>query len=162
MTPFSLAAIIGTVFMLAVGQVLFKFAANGIDIAQKGFVGAVLLNKWLIVALVVQHGVQYLLATVLLSGLIMLAFGLLKLGKLVRMVPHPVMLGFVNGLAIVIAMAQLAQRYAAVRDDRPGGADHGYCLFVAAPDPRRAACVGCDLERGAGGVLFGSADPYPR
>ncbi len=60
-----------------------------------------------IVALVVQHGVQYLLATVLLSGLIMLAFGLLKLGKLVRMVPYPVMLGFVNGLAIVIAMAQL-------------------------------------------------------
>jgi SulP family sulfate permease len=60
-----------------------------------------------IVALVVQHGVQYLLATVVLGGLIMLLFGLLRLGKLVRMVPHPVMLGFVNGLAIVIAMAQL-------------------------------------------------------
>ncbi|HRH16768.1 MAG TPA: SulP family inorganic anion transporter [Aquabacterium sp.] len=60
-----------------------------------------------IVALVVQQGVQYLLATVLLSGVIMALFGLLKLGKLVRMVPHPVMLGFVNGLAIVIAMAQL-------------------------------------------------------
>ena len=60
-----------------------------------------------IVALVVQHGVQYLLATVLLGGLIMLAFGLLRLGKLVRMVPHSVMLGFVNGLAIIIAMAQL-------------------------------------------------------
>lgn len=60
-----------------------------------------------IVALVVQHGVQYLLATVLLSGLIMVLFGALRLGKLVRMVPHPVMLGFVNGLAIVIAMAQL-------------------------------------------------------
>ncbi|KIH83798.1 SulP family inorganic anion transporter [Pseudomonas batumici] len=60
-----------------------------------------------IVALVVQHGVQYLLATVLLGGLIMLAFGMLRLGKLVRMVPYPVMLGFVNGLAIVIALAQL-------------------------------------------------------
>lgn len=60
-----------------------------------------------IVALVVQHGVQYLLATVLLGGLLMVAFGLLRLGKLVRMVPHPVMLGFVNGLAIVIALAQL-------------------------------------------------------
>ncbi|MDN6871899.1 SulP family inorganic anion transporter [Pseudomonas citronellolis] len=60
-----------------------------------------------IVALVVQHGVQYLLATVLLGGLVMIAFGLLRLGKLVRMVPHPVMLGFVNGLAIVIALAQL-------------------------------------------------------
>ncbi len=60
-----------------------------------------------IVALVVQHGVQYLLATVLLGGLIMVAFGLLRLGKLVRMVPYPVMLGFVNGLAIIIALAQL-------------------------------------------------------
>jgi SulP family sulfate permease len=60
-----------------------------------------------IVALVVQHGVQYLLATILLGGLVMIAFGLLRLGKLVRMVPYPVMLGFVNGLAIVIAMAQL-------------------------------------------------------
>ncbi|MDY7561006.1 SulP family inorganic anion transporter [Pseudomonas sp. CCC3.2] len=62
-----------------------------------------------IVALVVQHGVQYLLATVLIGGLLMVAFGLLRLGKLVRMVPHPVMLGFVNGLAIIIALAQLEQ-----------------------------------------------------
>lgn len=60
-----------------------------------------------IVALVVQHGVQYLLATVLLGGLIMIAFGVLRLGKLVRMVPYSVMLGFVNGLAIIIALAQL-------------------------------------------------------
>ncbi|NRR31163.1 SulP family inorganic anion transporter [Oxalobacteraceae bacterium] len=60
-----------------------------------------------IVALVAQHGVQYLLATVVLSGIVMALFGLLRLGKLIRMVPHPVMLGFVNGLAIVIAMAQL-------------------------------------------------------
>ncbi|PHN60681.1 SulP family inorganic anion transporter [Pseudomonas viridiflava] len=60
-----------------------------------------------IVALVVQQGVQYLLATVLLGGLLMILFGGLRLGKLVRLVPYPVMLGFVNGLAIVIAMAQL-------------------------------------------------------
>ncbi|WP_137821473.1 SulP family inorganic anion transporter [Pseudomonas sp. D(2018)] len=60
-----------------------------------------------IVALVVEHGVQYLLATVLLGGVIMIAFGALRLGKLVRMVPYPVMLGFVNGLAIIIALAQL-------------------------------------------------------
>ncbi|MBA4111617.1 MAG: sodium-independent anion transporter [Leptothrix sp. (in: Bacteria)] len=60
-----------------------------------------------IVALVVQHGVQYLLATVVMGGLLMILFGLLRLGKLVRMVPYPVMLGFVNGLAIVIALAQL-------------------------------------------------------
>src|ERR1700709_1776561 len=60
-----------------------------------------------IVALVVQHGVQYLLATVVLSGVLMMLFGLLRLGKLIRIVPHPVMIGFVNGLAIIIAMAQL-------------------------------------------------------
>lgn len=60
-----------------------------------------------IVALVARHGVQYLLDTVVLGGILMAVFGLLRLGKLIRMVPHPVMLGFVNGLAIVIAMAQL-------------------------------------------------------
>jgi SulP family sulfate permease len=60
-----------------------------------------------IVALVVQHGVQYLLATVVLGGVLMAIFGLLRLGKLVRMVPHPVMLGFVNGLAVIIALSQL-------------------------------------------------------
>ncbi|HEX8541582.1 MAG TPA: SulP family inorganic anion transporter [Pseudomonas sp.] len=60
-----------------------------------------------IIALVVQHGVQYLLATVLLGGMLMVLFGLLRLGKLIRLVPYPVMLGFVNGLAIVIALAQL-------------------------------------------------------
>ncbi|MFS0826824.1 SulP family inorganic anion transporter [Pseudomonas phoenicis] len=59
-----------------------------------------------IIALVVQHGVQYFLATVLLGGALMVLFGLLRLGKLIRLVPYPVMLGFVNGLAIVIAMAQ--------------------------------------------------------
>ncbi|WP_250511283.1 SulP family inorganic anion transporter [Caballeronia sp. GACF4] len=60
-----------------------------------------------IVALVVEHGAQYLLATVILGGVLMTVFGLLRLGKLIRMVPHPVMIGFVNGLAIIIAMAQL-------------------------------------------------------
>jgi len=60
-----------------------------------------------IVALAVQHGVQYLLATVVLGGVLMMLFGLMRLGKLIRMVPHPVMIGFVNGLAIIIAMAQL-------------------------------------------------------
>ncbi|WP_414441180.1 SulP family inorganic anion transporter [Burkholderia sp. 22PA0106] len=59
-----------------------------------------------IVALVVQHGVQYLLVTVVLGGVFMMLFGLLRLGKLIRMVPHPVMIGFVNGLAIIIASAQ--------------------------------------------------------
>lgn len=60
-----------------------------------------------IVALVKIHGVEYLFPTVILCGLLQIAIGLARLGKLIRMVPHPVMLGFVNGLAIVIGMAQL-------------------------------------------------------
>ncbi|HKK06714.1 MAG TPA: SulP family inorganic anion transporter [Gammaproteobacteria bacterium] len=59
------------------------------------------------VALVAQHGVEYLFAAVVLMGVIQIAVGLLRLGKFIRMVPHPVMLGFVNGLAIVIFLAQL-------------------------------------------------------
>jgi len=58
------------------------------------------------VALVVQHGVEYLFATVVLMGLLQILFAIAKLGKFIRMVPHPVMLGFVNGLAIVIFLAQ--------------------------------------------------------
>lgn len=58
------------------------------------------------VALVVQHGVEYLFAAVVLSGLWQIFFGAVRLGKFIRMVPHPVMLGFVNGLAIVIFLAQ--------------------------------------------------------
>lgn len=60
-----------------------------------------------VVALVAQHGVTYLFPTVILCGLIQVAVGLARLGKLIRMVPHPVILGFVNGLAIVIGMAQI-------------------------------------------------------
>lgn len=58
------------------------------------------------VALVVQHGVEYLFATVVVMGLLQVLFAVAKLGKFIRMVPHPVMLGFVNGLAIVIFLAQ--------------------------------------------------------
>ncbi|MGB5837058.1 MAG: SulP family inorganic anion transporter [Albidovulum sp.] len=61
------------------------------------------------VSLVAAHGVEYLFATVVLMGLIQITAGLLKLGKFIRLVPHPVMLGFVNGLAIVIGLAQLEQ-----------------------------------------------------
>lgn len=62
-----------------------------------------------IVSLVATHGVEYLLAAVVLMGLIQMLIGFLKLGKFIRLVPHPVIFGFVNGLAIVIFMAQLDQ-----------------------------------------------------
>jgi SulP family sulfate permease len=58
------------------------------------------------VALVVQHGAQYLFAAVVLMGVLQLLFAAARLGKFIRMVPYPVMLGFVNGLALVIFIAQ--------------------------------------------------------
>ena len=61
------------------------------------------------VSLVMDHGAQYLFATVVLMGIIQLTAGAFKLGKFIRMVPQPVMLGFVNGLAIVIGLSQLSQ-----------------------------------------------------
>ena len=61
------------------------------------------------VSLVAQHGVEYLFATVVLMGLLQMFAGVMRWGKFIRLVPHPVMLGFVNGLAIVIFLAQLTQ-----------------------------------------------------
>ena len=61
------------------------------------------------VSLVSTHGVEYLFATVVLMGILQILAGIFRLGKFIRLVPHPVMLGFVNGLAIVIFMAQLTQ-----------------------------------------------------
>ena len=62
-----------------------------------------------IVSLVVSHGPQYLFATVILMGALQILAGALHLGKFIRLVPYPVMLGFVNGLAIVIFLAQFEQ-----------------------------------------------------
>lgn len=62
-----------------------------------------------IVALAKSHGVEYIFATVVFAGVIQVAAGIFKLGKFIRLVPHPVMFGFVNGLAIVIFMSQIDQ-----------------------------------------------------
>ena len=61
------------------------------------------------VSLVSVHGIEYLFATVVLMGIIQILAGIFRLGKFIRLVPHSVMLGFVNGLAIVIFLAQLGQ-----------------------------------------------------
>ena len=61
------------------------------------------------VSLVMDHGAQYLFATVVLMGILQILAGIFKLGKFIRIVPESVMLGFVNGLAIVIAISQLSQ-----------------------------------------------------
>ena len=61
------------------------------------------------VGLVSQYGIKYLFATVVLTGITQILIGVLRLGKLIRMMPKSVMVGFVNGLAIVIFLAQLHQ-----------------------------------------------------
>lgn len=71
-----------------------------------GATGAVAV---VLVTLVKSHGIEYIFATVILAGVIQLAAGILRLGKLIRLVPHPVIFGFVNGLAIIIFMSQLVQ-----------------------------------------------------
>jgi SulP family sulfate permease len=81
------------------------------------------------VSLVMQHGVEYLFATVILMGILQLTTGVLRWGKFIRMVPHPVMLGFVNGLAIVIGLAQLEQ-FKVTSDDGVVGWMHGEMLYV--------------------------------
>ncbi len=60
-----------------------------------------------VVSLVADHGIGYLFPAVVLCGVLQVTVGLLRLGKLIRIVPHPVMLGFVNGLAVVILLAQI-------------------------------------------------------
>ncbi|ELR70466.1 Sulfate permease [Fulvivirga imtechensis AK7] len=62
-----------------------------------------------IVTLVARHGVEYLFAAAVLMGLIQIVIGVLRMGKFIRLVPHPVIYGFLNGLAIVIFLAQLSQ-----------------------------------------------------
>lgn len=71
-----------------------------------GATGAVAV---VLVSLVKTHGVEYIFATVILAGLLQTVVGVLKLGKLMRLVPHPVIFGFVNGLAIIIFSSQLVQ-----------------------------------------------------
>jgi len=62
-----------------------------------------------LIALMKSHGIEYVFGAIALAGIIQIAVGLLKLGKFVRLVPQPVMFGFVNGLALVIFMSQLQQ-----------------------------------------------------
>lgn len=71
-----------------------------------GATGAVAV---VIVSLVKSHGVEYIFAAVVLAGIIQMTAGFFRLGKFIRLVPQPVMFGFVNGLAIIIFMSQLTQ-----------------------------------------------------
>ena len=95
--------LVGMYAAFMVGLITAIFGRPGMISGATGAMAVVM------VALVAQHGVQYLFAAVILAGLLQGLAGLLKLGRFIRIVPHPVMLGFVNGLAIVIFLAQLNQ-----------------------------------------------------
>ncbi|WP_370900468.1 SulP family inorganic anion transporter [Chryseobacterium gossypii] len=62
-----------------------------------------------LIALIKSHGIEYLFATVILAGIFQILVGVFKLGKFVRLIPQPVMYGFLNGLAVIIFMAQIEQ-----------------------------------------------------
>ncbi|MDZ4262366.1 MAG: SulP family inorganic anion transporter [Pseudomonadota bacterium] len=81
------------------------------------------------VSLVAEHGVEYLFATVVLMGIIQIMAGVLKLGKFIRLVPYPVMLGFVNGLAIVIFLSQV-QHFQTTPSDGNSGWLSGSTLWL--------------------------------
>lgn len=71
-----------------------------------GATGAVAV---VLAALALSHGPEYIFATVILAGVLRLLAGVLKLGKLIRLVPQPVIFGFVNGLVIIIGGSQIEQ-----------------------------------------------------
>ena len=73
------------------------------------FFGLVTALKEINPLITVDEITQYVFATVILAGIIQIIAGLLKLGKFMRLVPQPVIFGFVNGLAIIIFLSQLSQ-----------------------------------------------------
>ncbi len=96
--------LIGLYAAIIVGFITAAFGGRpGMISAAAGSLAVVMAD------LVIEHGVEYLFAAVILMGVFQLIIGLMRWGKFIRMVPMPVVLGFVNGLAIVIFLAQLNQ-----------------------------------------------------
>jgi len=78
--------------------------------AQPGVIsGAAGATAVVVAPLVASHGAEYLFAAAVVAGVLQLGAGVARLGKLVRLIPQPVMLGFLNGLALVIGIAQFEQ-----------------------------------------------------
>lgn len=80
------------------------------------YVGMIAILKKAMPDITVDEITQYIFATVILAGILQILAGLLRLGKFIRLVPHPVMFGFVNGLAIVIFLAQIDSFKESVKD----------------------------------------------
>jgi len=83
---------VAVIFTPLVAKIMTESQANGLTFDQG-----------------MEMALGYLFAAVILMGIIQILFGVFKLGKFIRLVPHPVMLGFVNGLAIIIFKAQFSQ-----------------------------------------------------
>lgn len=81
-----------------------------------------------LIALMQSHGIEYVFAAVALAGLIQIVIGLFRLAKFIRLVPQPVMYGFVNGLAVIIFSSQLGQ----FRDAATGAWLSGQSLLTMA------------------------------
>ncbi len=82
-----------------------------------------------LIALIKTHGIEYLFATVVLAGIFQLLVGFFRLGKFVRLIPQPVMYGFLNGLAVIIFMAQVEQ-FKIINTDGTAGWLQGTSLYV--------------------------------
>ncbi len=82
-----------------------------------------------LIALIKAHGTEYLFAAVLLAGIFQILVGVFKLGKFVRLIPQPVMYGFLNGLAVIIFMAQIEQFKVADADGAVSWL-HGTSLYI--------------------------------
>jgi len=80
-------------------------------------------------SLVEKHGVGYMFYAIMLAGILQMIFGLLRFGVLVRMIPHPVMVGFCNGLGVVIGVAQFNIFKVRPEDEGDLGEGDGRRLF---------------------------------
>ncbi|MDG2311837.1 MAG: SulP family inorganic anion transporter [Flavobacteriales bacterium] len=85
----------------------------------------------IIAPLALMHGVEYVFAAVMLAGVFQIGAGLFKLGKLMRLVPQPVIFGFVNGLAIIIGGSQISQFKNASGEWLQGNDMYIFCGLVA-------------------------------
>lgn len=96
--------LVGLFAAIIVGFITSMFGGRpGMISAAAGSLAVVMMH------LVMEHGAHYLFAAVILMGVFQIIIGVMKWGRFIRMVPSPVMLGFVNGLALVILMAQFTQ-----------------------------------------------------
>lgn len=82
-----------------------------------------------LIALIKSHGVEYLFAAVALAGIFQMLVGIFKLGKFVRLIPQPVMYGFLNGLAVIIFMAQIEQ-FKVIEENGVVGWLQGSSLYI--------------------------------